>query len=314
MSLVAILKGRGPSGFGANSTAEEVTEGLDLRGRHVLVTGCTSGLGKETARVLAMRGATVIGTARNEARAREALDSVGASNGVALACELADPASVAHCIARIREGGFTLNAIIANAGVMAMPKVQRAHGYELQFFTNHVGHFQLVTGLLDVLAPDGRVVMVSSDAHRMAPRAGIEFDNLDGRRYRPFPTYGQSKLANILFAKELARRFEGTDRTANALHPGVIFTELWRHLPGVANRVIRAVTPLFLKTVEQGAATSCYVAVHPDAGRFNGRYFQDCNLSRPRKDANDPELAAKLWTKTESILANLNADAASAAG
>ncbi|HLT31558.1 MAG TPA: SDR family oxidoreductase [Myxococcaceae bacterium] len=314
MSLVAILKGRGPSGFGANSTAEEVTEGLDLRGRHILVTGCTSGLGKETARVLAMRGATVLGTARNEGRAREALDSVGASSGVALACELADPASVAACIARIREGGHTLNAIIANAGVMAMPKVQRAHGYELQFFTNHVGHFQLVTGLLDVLAPDGRVVMVSSDAHRMAPKAGIEFDNLDGKRYRPFPTYGQSKLANILFAKELARRFEGTDRTANALHPGVIFTELWRHLPGIANRAIRVVTPLFLKTVAQGAATSCYVAVHPDAGRFNGRYFQDCNLAQPRKDANDPQLAAKLWTKTESILAGLNVDAASAAG
>lgn len=304
MSLIATLKGRGPSGFGANSTAEEATAGLDLSGKTILVTGCTSGLGKETVRVLAMRGAKVLGTARNEARAIEALDSVGARSGVGLACELADPASVDACIERVRREG-PIDAIVANAGVMAMPKVQRAHGYELQFFTNHIGHFQLVTGLLDALSDTGRVVMVSSDAHRMAPRAGIDFDNLDGHRYRPFPTYGQSKLANILFAKELSRRFEGTQRTANALHPGVIVTELWRHMPGPARTAIRAVTPLFLKTAEQGAATSCYLAVHPDATQFNGCYFQDCNVSRPRKDANDPELAAKLWSTSESILSRL---------
>jgi len=306
MSLISKLKGAGPSGFGGNSTAEEVTEGLDLRGKTYLITGCGSGLGKETMRVLAMRGAKVLGTARSLERARTAMEEVSATDAVPLVCELADPASVRACVAEVERLGVTLDAIICNAGVMAMPKRQTAHGYELQFFTNHVGHFMLVTGLLDRLSPTGRVVMLTSAAHRGAPSVGIRLDDLGAERsYGAWDAYSQSKLANILFANELARRFDGTGRTANSVHPGVIVTELWRHLPRFANSAIKAVTPLFLKTPEQGAATTCYVATHPSLEKVSGRYFIDCNVAETSARGRDAELARKLWERTEQIVAGL---------
>lgn len=306
MSLVAKLRGVGPSGFGGNTTAEEVTQGLDLHGKTYLITGCGSGLGKETLRVLAMRGAKVLGTARSIERARSAMIEVGAVDAVPLVCELSDPASVRACIAEVERLGVTLDAIICNAGVMAMPKRQTAHGYELQFFTNHVGHFILVNGLLDRLSPTGRVVMLSSAAHRGAPSVGIRLDDLGAERsYGAWDSYGQSKLANILFANELARRFDGTGRTANAVHPGVIVTELWRHMPKFAGAAIKTVTPLFLKTPEQGAATTCYVATHPSLEKVSGRYFADCNVSETSAHGRNAELARKLWERTEQIVAGL---------
>ena len=138
---------------------------------------------------------------------------------VPLACELSEPASIRACIDAVKSGAGPLDAIVCNAGVMAPPTLRQAHGYELQFFTNHIGHFILVTGLLDRLAPTGRVVVVASNAHRRAP-AGIEFDNLSGARdYAPLRAYGQSKLANILFTRELARRLPGGGQTANACTP-----------------------------------------------------------------------------------------------
>jgi WW domain-containing oxidoreductase len=306
MALYGLFQGKGASGFGWNSTAEEVTEGFPLAGKTILVTGCASGLGRETLRVLALRGATVLGTARTMERARAACDADGAGRAVPLACELADPRSVRACAEEVKRRGGRLDAIVCNAGIMALPNPGRAYGVELQLFTNHVGHFILVTHLLDALADEGRVVMLSSAAHFRAPKQGILFDDLAAEKsYSPWTHYGQSKLANLLFAKELARRFAGTRRTANAIHPGVIKTELGRHMPGYANFVFGLVGPIFLKSIPQGAATQSYVAVHPALAHATGTYFADCNPAPCRADADDPALAARLWQVTEEIVARL---------
>lgn len=304
MSLIEIFKSRGPSGFGYGSTAEEVTKGLSLQGKTILITGCNSGLGRETARVLALRGARILGTARTAEKAAASMSSFGTLHS-GFACELSDPASVRACASALKKEN-RIDAIICNAGIMALPRLEQASGYELQFFTNHIGHFILVTSLLDRLTDDGRVVMLSSAAHSAAPREGIQFENLSGTKgYSSWKAYGQSKFANLLFARELARRFEGTKKTANAVHPGVIQTNLGRHMPSVARIVFGAVSPLVLKSVAQGAATQCYVAVHPAVAQASGQYFADCNVARPRKDALNPELARKLWEVSESIVAKL---------
>lgn len=306
MSLLALIKPMGANGFGYSSTAEKVTAGISLVGKTILITGCNSGLGREAMRVLALRGAHVIGTARTEAKAVEACRAVvGKTTG--LACELADPQAIRACIDSVKKMGIRLDAIIANAGVMALPKLQTAFGYELQFFTNHVGHFMLVTGLLDTLSDDGRVVILSSDAHQRAPREAIQFDNLDGSKgYSPWPAYGQSKIANLLFAKELARRLASTGKTANASHPGVINTNLFRHLNPILRATLGTIAEqLVFKSIPQGAATACYLAVHPAAATITGEYFADCNVAKCRADAADPVLAKRLWEKTEQIVATL---------
>jgi WW domain-containing oxidoreductase len=304
MSILARLRGKGSNGFGYRSTAEDVTEGLDLHGRTMLVTGCNSGLGRETARVLALRGARVIGTGRTADKAREACAGMK-GDFLPLACELSDPSSVRACVDAVKRAGAMLDALICNAGIMAIPELRQAHGYELQFFGNHIGHFMLATGLLDQLTADGRVVVVSSDAHRRVPRGGIEFDNLSGARdYAPWKAYGQSKLANLLFAKELARRLGGNGRTANALHPGVIFTNLTRSTPAI-RAVLRVAVPLVLKSVAQGAATECFLAASPAAAGMTGEYFADCNPARPSAFARDAALAAHLWDESERIVARL---------
>jgi NAD(P)-dependent dehydrogenase (short-subunit alcohol dehydrogenase family) len=305
MSLYGMFKSKGPSGFGYNSTAEDVTAGLSLQGKTVLVTGCNSGLGLEAARVLALRGARVVGTARTAEKAKAALAPLQGQT-VPFACELSEPASVEACVAAVKREGLKLDALICNAGIMALPKLEQKLGYELQFFTNHIGHFFLVTGLLDSLTGDGRVVMLSSGAHRAAPPGGIEFDNLSGvRGYTPWRAYGQSKIANLLFAKELARRFNGTQRTANAVHPGVIRTGLARHMNPAARGVFGLVGPLALKTIPQGAATEVYVAVSAATAGASGKYFADCNVAQPRPDAEDAALAAKLWEASEKIAAEV---------
>lgn len=305
MSLIGLFKPKGKSGFGYTSTAEEVTAGIDLKGKTILITGCNSGLGRETARVLALRGARIVGTARSIEKAEGSLIDFG-SNHLGYACELSDPKSVRTCVAALKKEGLKFDAVICNAGIMALPNLEQSHGYELQFFTNHIGHFILVTGILSLLADNGRVVMLSSSAHTMAPKAGIEFDNLSGEvGYKAWKAYGQSKLANLLFAKELSRRFAGTKKTANAVHPGVIRTNLGRHMPAVANAVFAAVGPIFLKSVAQGAATQCYVAVHADNAAVNGQYFADVNVAKPRNDAEDSAMAKRLWDVSEQIVANL---------
>ena len=311
MSLLSLLKGRGPSGFGYGSTAQEVTEGLPLTGKLVVVTGITSGIGHESARVLALRGARVFGTARTVERARAALAPFGGDT-VPFACELEDPASVRACVAAIKEAcasaGKKIDAILCNAGVMAVAERELVHGVEKQFFTNHIGHFLLVTGLLEVLSDHGRVVMTSSGAHKRAPKGGIVFDDLacEGS-YSPFLAYGQSKMANIHFAKELARRFAaaGTQQKAYAVHPGVIATSLGRHMPAVGRFLLSIGKPLVLKSEAEGAATQVLCAVHPWVEDKSGAYFADCNIATPRPDAEDAAISQRLWEVSEQIGARI---------
>jgi NAD(P)-dependent dehydrogenase (short-subunit alcohol dehydrogenase family) len=305
MSLLAMIKGRrGPSGFGYASTADEVTEGLDLHGKTILVTGVNSGLGQESARVLALRGARILGAARTRDKAREACAELR-GDPVPLECELSEPASVRACVREAATHG-PLDVILCNAGLMALPQRTLLHGQELQFLTNHVGHFILVTGLLPQLREDARVVILSSDAHRRAPAAGIQFDDLTlASSYRPWVAYGQSKLANLLFARALARRFRGTDRTANAVHPGVIATNLSRHMPLATRAIIPIAAAVALKTIPQGAATQCYVATHPSLRKVSGEYFADCNVAKSSRHGEDEAMSERLWTVTEELVAGL---------
>jgi NAD(P)-dependent dehydrogenase (short-subunit alcohol dehydrogenase family) len=307
MSLVSLLKGNGPSGYGYGTTAEVVTQGITLKGKNFLVTGSTSGLGIETVRVLAQRGARVFATGRSKEKVVSAL---GRMPGVVvpLECELSDPKSVRGCVSAVKSEGMKLDGIIANAGVMALPTLELVHGYERQFFTNHIGHFLLVTGLLDALADKARVVMLSSAAHNMAPKAGIEFDNLAGQRsYSPWAAYGQSKLANLLFAKQLAKRLvnEGSSVTSNAVHPGVIISGLQRSMPAVQRLSMAVIAPVAFKSIAQGAATQCYVATRPELDGVSGEYFADCNVAQPSSRGRDAALADRLWQESERIVAQL---------
>lgn len=303
ISLLSAFRRKGPSGFGYGSTAEQVTEGLDLPGKTYLLTGCASGLGAETMRVLVARGARVLGLARRPEQAEAACARHG-DRAVPLCCDLSEPASVRACVNEVARLGYPLDGIIANAGIMALPKLTVKHGLELQFLTNHMGHFLLVTGLLPVLASHGRVVILSSTAHFQAPKEGIQFDNLNGSKgYSPFAAYNQSKLANLLFAKELARRLPGATQTSNAVHPGTINTNLMRHMNPTVARLMRVMAPLLLKSVPQGAATEVFAATHPSVAATTGEYFSDCNVSRCSALANNAQLARQLWETSERLSA-----------
>lgn len=290
--------------FNADSTAEEVTAGLDLTGKTALVTGANSGLGYETMRVLTMRGAHVIGTARSYDKAKEACASVQGKT-TPLAIELTDFDNIVAATNDVRKLGMPLDMIICNAGVMEIPTLEKVRGIEKHFVTNHLGHFLIVNRLNAQItaAPQGRVVVVSSgSAYRDAPEAGIEFDNLSGDRdYEPRKGYGQSKLANVLFARELSRRFAGTSATANSLQPGVIFTNLGRHLPWYQIVTAKLFGWAFMKSVEAGAATQVYVATKPELTTTAGQFFRDCNPIVPPGHLGDDAMAAKLWEVSEEL-------------
>ena len=290
------------SGFGYNSTAEQVTEGLDLTGTTWLVTGANSGLGLETTRVLTLRGGHVIGAARTRDKAARAFADAGIT-ATPIGCELTDLHSVRRAVDEVKALNVSIDALVANAGIMALPELQQVHGIEKQLFTNHVNHFVLVTGLLDQLTDAGRVVMLSSGAHTMAKERGLELDNLDGATdYHKWRMYGRSKLANIMFARSLATRFAGTRRRANAVHPGVIHTNLGRHQADPAAMYARFDK---LKSVGQGAATQCYVATHPKLAAKTGRYFSDCTDTAPIPHALDDAAGEALWAATEQIVARV---------
>ncbi len=284
--------------FGARTTAEQVTEGLDLAGRTYLVTGCNSGLGRETVRVLALRGAQILGLARTVDKAEATLAELGVE-GRGIACDLGDLDSVSAAVEAVAQGP-KLDGLIANAGIMALPAVTRIRGIEAQFAINHLGHFKLVTALLGRLTPRGRVVVLSSGAHRMAPEAGIDLDDLGCERsYSPWSAYGQSKLANLLFARSLSRRI-GPRQTANSVHPGVVHTHLGRHVED--REAMHERMKSSLKTVEAGAATQCYVATHPRLNALSGLYFSDCKKARTvHAKAEDDELAEALWAASEEL-------------
>jgi len=292
--------------FDKATTAEEVTTGLDLKGQTALVTGATSGIGLETARVLALRGAHVLVTGRTLEKARAACESIP-GRATPLACELEDFDGVAECAARVTQLGVPLDMLICNAGIMAPPRLELVRGLEKQYVVNHLSHFLLVHRLLDAVraAPAGRVVMVSSSAHKWAPPGGIAFDNLTGEKgYDPRVFYGQSKLANALVARELAKRLAGSGTTANAVHPGLIITNIIRYIPTWQQLLAPLLGPLLrsrIKTTPQGAATTCYVAAHPDTAKISGRYFADCAVATPEKVMEDDKLAARLWADAEKL-------------
>ena len=304
MSLVGLFKGKGASGIGYDSTTDQVTEGLDLSGRTLLVTGVASGLGQETMRILAKRGARVVGLARTEAKVRDAAKEVGV-DVVPVACDLSEPASVRAAVSAVRGQVGPLDGLIANAGIMALPTREVRHGQEMQMLTNHFGHFILVTGLLDRLTPQGRVVILSSGAHTGAPSVGIDFaDPTLEKSYSPWASYGQSKLANLLFARALSRRLPA-GQVANAVHPGVIATNLGRHSGAWVQFALRAAKPLFLKTVPAGAATQVWAAVHPSTATINGEYLADCNIATSSASGQDRALADRLWTWSEETAAKM---------
>jgi len=305
MALIALFKRPGPSGFGFASSAEQVSEGVDLRGRTALVTGSNSGLGLETCRVLAKRGARVLALARSESSAQKAASEAG-FEVVPVACELGDLGSVRRAVETARARADKIDILIANAGIMALPQRELIHGVEKQLFVNHFGHFTLVTGLLDRLSSDARVVILTSNAHTRAPAGGVDLEDLGMEKgYTPWVAYGQSKTANLLFARQLARRFRaaGEKRRANGVHPGVIATNLTRQMPAVAQWGWALMSPLFLKTIPQGAATQVWAAVHPGAAEVNGEYLSDCNVATSMPYAADMALAARLWEVTEARIA-----------
>jgi NAD(P)-dependent dehydrogenase (short-subunit alcohol dehydrogenase family) len=290
------------SDFVKTSTAEEVTAGMDLSGMTALVTGCNSGLGLETMRVLALRGAHVIGAARTLAKAENACASVDGKT-TPLVVELTDWPGIVDAGNQVAEMGVPIDMLILNAGIMALPDLHQAHGIELQFAVNHLGHFLLENRLHDqvVAAKAGRVVVVSSGAHRWAPAEGIQFDNLSGDKgYDPRQAYGQSKVANGLFSRELARRLADTSATSNSLHPGVIPTNLSRYQP---DREYDMSNPRF-KTIPQGAATQCYVATSPILDGVTGYYFDNCNPAVPSEHMQDDQIAAKLWEVSAELVAD----------
>ncbi len=290
--------------FDDDSTAEEVTEGLDLSGRTALVTGVNSGIGYETMRVLALRGAHVLGTARTAEEGQVACASV-VGDATPLVLELSDFDSVVACADAAQAQVGAIDMLICNAGVLLNERRQ-VRGLEMHFVVNHLGHFILVSRLLEqvLAAPEGRVVVVASRAHHSAPEDGIQFDNLAGEGdFDRQESYGHSKLANGLFARELARRLEGTNATSNSLHPGVVVTNIARNLPGWQNTIFHFVGSIFLKSVEEGAATTCYVATSPELSAVNGCYFSDCNPVTPGANMLDDDMAQRLWSVSEQLTA-----------
>ncbi|XWS61191.1 hypothetical protein CRYUN_Cryun07bG0104600 [Craigia yunnanensis] len=299
---------KGPSGFSSSSTAEEVTQGIDGSGLTAIVTGASSGIGTETARVLALRGVHVIMGVRNMAVGRDVKEAIvkeiPTGKVDAMELDLSSMASVRKFASDFCSSDRPLNLLINNAGIMANPFMLSKDNIELQFATNHIGHFLLTNLLLDTMKKtaraskrEGRIINVSSEAHSYTYKEGIRFDKInDESGYSSFAAYGQSKLANVLHANELARllKEDGADITANSLHPGAIVTNLFRHMC-VVGGLVNIFGSIALKNVQQGAATTCYVALHPQVKGRTGEYFKDSNIGQASAHGRDVELAKKLW-------------------
>ncbi|KAH9646983.1 NAD(P)-binding Rossmann-fold superfamily protein [Citrus sinensis] len=270
--------------------------------------GASSGIGTETARVLALRGVHVIMAVRNMAAGKDVREAIvkeiPSAKVDAMELDVSSLASVRKFASEYNSQGRPLNILINNAGIMASPFMLSKDNIELQFATNHLGHFLLTHLLLDTMkktaqksSREGRIVNVSSEAHRFAYSEGIRFDKInDESAYNSFGAYGQSKLANILHAKELAKHLkeDGVNITANSLHPGSIVTNLFRY-NGILRGFCNTVGKLVLKNIPQGAATTCYVALHPQVQGVSGEYFSDSNIYKPNSQGQNMELAKKLW-------------------
>ncbi|GII57967.1 oxidoreductase [Planotetraspora thailandica] len=302
--------------YGFESTSTEIVDGVDLTGKRAVITGGASGIGAETARALAAAGAEVTLAVRNADAGRQVAERITAQTGntgvAAAALELTDRRSVTEFVGRWQG---PLHILVNNAGIMALPELHRtAEGWELQFATNHLGHFDLALGLHRALAEAGgaRVVAVSSNGHRTSP---IVFDDIhfERRAYEPWLAYGQSKTANVLFAVEAAKRWAGDGITANALMPGGIRTNLQRHqLENITPEIQEIFDNYPWKTMEQGAATSVLLAASPLVEGVTGRYFEDCNEAELTTDpgpetgvrphALDVGDAARLWDVSIALL------------
>jgi NAD(P)-dependent dehydrogenase (short-subunit alcohol dehydrogenase family) len=279
--------------FGATSTTEDVLSGIDLRGKRILVTGVSAGLGVETARSLAAHGAQVVGTARDLAKAESATAQVrkdattGGGSFKLIELDLASLKNVRVCADQLLAKGEPFDVIIANAGVMATPFGHTVDGFETQFGTNHLGHFVLVNRIASLIRDGGRLINLSSAGHRYS-NVDLNDPNFERTPYEPFVAYGRSKTANILFAVAFDERHRDRGVRAAAVHPGGIRTELGRYAePGRIEKVIEEINrqlaaqgkgPFQWKSIPQGAATSVWAAVVAPASEIGGRYCENCHV------------------------------------
>jgi NAD(P)-dependent dehydrogenase (short-subunit alcohol dehydrogenase family) len=317
--------------FGATSTTEDVLSGVNLKGKRILVTGVSAGIGVETARSLAAHGAQVVGAARDLAKAEAATSQVrkdaatGGGSFELIALDLANLKSVRACADELLAKGERFDVIIANAGVMATPFGHTTDGFETQFGTNHLGHFVLVNRIASLLGTGSRLINLSSSGHRFA-NVDLEDPNFERTPYEPFVAYGRSKTANILFAVAFDQRHRERGIRAAAVHPGGIQTELARHMdPGHIEAMIKQINeqaaaegkgPFQFKTIPQGAATSVWAGVVAPADEIGGRYCENCHASDVvpgdvplgmlnegvRAHALDRKNAEALWKKSEELV------------
>jgi NAD(P)-dependent dehydrogenase (short-subunit alcohol dehydrogenase family) len=317
--------------FGAASTTEDVLSGVSLRGKRILVTGVSAGLGVETARSLAAHGARVVGAARDLAKAKAVTAQVSkdaAANGGGIelvSLDLGSLKSVRACADQLLAKGEPFDVIIANAGVMATPFGHTADGYETQFGTNHLGHFVLANRIAPLIRAGGRLINLSSAGHRFS-NVNLEDPNFERTPYDPFVAYGRSKTANVLFSVAFDQRHRKRGVRAAAVHPGVIKTELARHVdPSQVEGMIKQINdqlvaegkgPFQWKTIPQGAATAVWAGVVAPAEEIGGRYCENCHVGNIMRDeatissvsegvrgyALDPKNAEALWKKSEELV------------
>jgi NAD(P)-dependent dehydrogenase (short-subunit alcohol dehydrogenase family) len=317
--------------FGATSTTDDVLSGVNLKGKRILVTGVSAGLGVETARSLAAHGAQVVGTARDLNKAKTATEQVrkeAAANGGSfelVELDLANLKSVRACADALLTKRENFDVVIANAGVMATPFGHTADGFETQFGTNHLGHFVLVNRIAPLIRSGGRLINLSSLGHRYS-NVDLEDPNFGRTPYEPFAAYGRSKTANILFAVAFDKRHRERGVRAAAVHPGVIQTELARHVDrSEIEKIIEqrnqqlaaeGKAPFRWKTIPQGAATSVWAGFVAPADEIGGRYCEDCHVANLVPDeirldamnegvlgyALDPNNAEALWKKSEEMV------------
>ena len=317
--------------FGAKSTTDDVLSGVDLRGKRILVTGVSAGIGVETARSLVAHGAHVVGAARDLDKAKRATEQVRkdaeANDGKLelIALDLANLKSVRACADALLKKGEPFDVIIANAGVMATPFGHTADGFETQFGTNHLGHFVLVNRIAHLLREGGRLINLSSSGHRFS-NVDLEDPNFKQTPYDPWLAYGRSKTANILFAVAFDKRHRNRGIRAAAVHPGGIQTELGRHIgDGALEKMLEQINQQLAadgkgayewKTIPQGAATSVWAAVVVPANEVGGRYCENCHVGQVvpddmpitvvsegvRRYALDANNAEALWKKSEELV------------
>jgi len=272
---------------------------MTMQGKICLITGGTNGIGKSTAQELARMGATVVIVGRNAQKTSQVVEEIRAASGNntvdSLLADLSSQQEVRRLASDFKSKYSQLHVLLNNAGGTFTTRQLSVDGIEMTFALNHLAYFLLTNLLLDTIkaSTPARIINVSSGAHSGGK---IDFDNLQGERsYSSFGPYGNSKLANILFTTELARRLEGTGVTGNALHPGFTSTGFGKNNPGFLMKIMGAVVPLIARSPEKGAETSIYLASSPEVQSITGKYFVDCKVTQPAPQATDSAVAKKLW-------------------